>query len=60
MFSSTQESKKTVRDITYYARDGRLTEPSDGKKYEWQKMLDHIKRLGRPLSEQESSFYLIK
>ncbi|GFI04551.1 hypothetical protein IMSAGC005_03403 [Lachnospiraceae bacterium] len=25
------------RDIADYAKDGRLTEPSDGKRYEWQK-----------------------
>lgn len=27
-------------DIADYAKDGRLTEPSDGKRYEWRKMID--------------------
>lgn len=28
------------KDIADYAKDGRLTEPSDGKRYEWRKMID--------------------
>ena len=31
--------KKTEHDIAYYAKDSRLTEPSDGKRYEWRKMI---------------------
>ena len=34
------------RDIADYAKDGRLTEPSDGKRYEQQKMVDAVKALG--------------
>ncbi len=33
------------KDIADYAKDGRLTEPSDGKRYEWQKMIDTVKAL---------------
>ncbi len=31
------------KDIGDYAKDGRLTEPSDGKRYEWRKMIDAVK-----------------
>ena len=31
------------RDIADYVKDGRLTEPSDGKRYEWRKMIDAVK-----------------
>ena len=34
------------KDIADYAKDGRLTEPSDGKRYEWRKMIDAVKALG--------------
>lgn len=43
-----------------YATDGRLTEPSDGLRYEWRKMIDEVKRLGRPLTEQEFEIFKIK
>lgn len=38
-------------DIADYAKDGRLTDPSDGKCYEWRKMIELVKQLGRPLTE---------
>lgn len=41
------------KDIAVYAKDGRLTEPSDGKRYEWRKMIDAVKALGRPLTDEE-------
>lgn len=37
------------KDIADYAKDGRLTESSDGKRYEWRKMIDAVKALGRRL-----------
>lgn len=40
--------------------DGRLTEVSDGKKYEWKKMIDMVRSLGRPLTEKESEQFRIK
>ena len=43
-----------------YATDGRLTEPSDGIRYEWRKMIDEVKRLGRPLTEKEFEIFKIK
>ena len=47
-------------DIADYALDGRLTEKSDGRRYQWRKMIDESERLGRPLTEEEAEQYLIK
>ena len=56
------ERKRTsfLGDIADYARDGRLTELSDGKRYEWRKMIDAVKTLGRPLTDEEAEQYRIK
>ena len=48
------------RDIADYAKDSRLTEPSDGKCYEWRKMIDAVKVLGRLLTDQETEKYWVK
>ena len=48
------------KDIADYAKDGRLTEPSDGKRYEWRKMIDAVKALGRPLTDEEAEQYRVK
>ncbi len=40
--------------VADYAKDGRLTEPSDGKRYEWREMIDAVKALGRPLTDEEA------
>ena len=48
------------RDIADYAKDGRLTESSDGKRYEWRKMIDAVKALGRPLTDKEAEQYRVK
>lgn len=37
-------------DLERFVTDGRLTEPSDGKRFEWRKMIDEVKKLGRPLT----------
>ena len=34
-----------THDISYYAKDSRLTEPSDGIRYEWRKMIELSKEL---------------
>lgn len=49
-----------THDIAYYAKDSRLTEPSDGKRYEWRKMIELSKELGRPLTEEEAEGFRIK
>lgn len=43
-----------VIELEKYANDGRLTEPSDGSRFEWRKMIAEVKRLGRPLTDEES------
>ena len=48
------------KDIADYAKDGRLTELSDGKHYEWRKMIDAVKALGRPLTDEEAEQYRVK
>ena len=47
-------------DLEKYAKDGRLTEPSDGKRYEWREMIDCVKKLGRPLTDMEAEKFRIK
>ena len=47
-------------DISEYAKDGRLTEPSDGKHYEWRKMIEMVSQLGRPLTDKEAEKFRIK
>lgn len=49
-----------VIDLETHAKDGRLTEPSDGIKYEWRKMIEEVKRLGRPLTDEETETFKIK
>ena len=49
-----------VINLEKYANDGRLTEPSDGTRCEWRKMIDEVKKLGRPLTERESEKFRIK
>jgi len=49
-----------VINLEKYTNDGRLTEPSDGKRFEWRKMIDEVKKLGRPLTEKESEEFRIK
>ena len=48
------------KDIADYAKDGRLTESSDGKRYEWRKMIDAVKALGRPFTDEEAEQYRVK
>ena len=58
----TMERKRTrlFEDIADYAKDGRLTEPSDGRRYEWRKMIDTVKILGRPLTGEEVEQYRVE
>lgn len=55
-----RKSDNLFVDISDYAKDGRLTEPSDGKRYEWRPMIDAVKALGRPLTDEEAEQYRIK
>lgn len=46
-------------DITYYATDGRLTEPVGNERYEWRKMIDFVEKQGRPLTDEEAEWFKI-
>ncbi len=49
-----------VVDLEKFVTDGRLTEPSGGKRFEWRKMIDEVKKIGRPLTEDEAEKFKIK
>ncbi len=49
-----------VIDLEKYAKDTQLTEPSDGKIFDYRKMLELVKRLGRPLTDVEAEQFRIK
>lgn len=49
-----------VIDLEQYTNDSRLTEPSDGKIFDYRKMLTLVKQIGRPLTEQEAESFRIK
>lgn len=55
-----RNSVDLVHDIAYYAEDSRLTEPSNGKRYNWQKLFKHFNELGRPLTEEEAEEFRIR
>lgn len=46
--------------VERFVTDGRLTEPSGGKRFEWRKMIDEVKKIGRPLTEDEAEKFKIK
>ena len=60
MLTMEKKSVNIFEDIADYAKDGRLTAPSDGKRYEWRKMIELVKQLGRPLTDQEAEQFRIK
>lgn len=60
MLAMTEKMKDYTHDIAYYARDSRLTEPSDGTRYEWRKMIELSKELGRPLTDTEAERFRIE
>lgn len=47
MLAMAEKTADYTHDIAYYAKDSRLTEPSDGKRYEWREMIELSKELGR-------------
>lgn len=49
-----------VVNLEQYLHDGRLTEPSDGKRYAWRDMIEQVKSLGRPLSNGEIKRFEVK
>lgn len=58
MLTATNYGK--VIDLESNLNDGRLTEASDGKRFEWRKMIEEVRKLGRPLTKDETEKYRIK
>ena len=53
-------SENFTHDISYYAKDSRLTGEPDGKRYKWREMIERFKMLGRPLTEEEAEEFRVK
>ena len=49
-----------THDISYYAKDSRLTGEPDGKCYKWKEMIEKFKLLGRPLADEEAEEFRIR
>jgi hypothetical protein len=47
-------------DLEQYLEDSRLTEPSDGKIFDYRRMLAVVREVGRPLTESEAAQFRIK
>lgn len=60
MLTMAKQNYGNVIDLEQYAKDSRLTEPSDGKIFDYRKMLELVKQLGRPLTEKEAEDFRIK
>ena len=60
MLAVTRKKYGNVVNLEKFADDGRLTEPSNRKRYEWRKMIDLVEKLGRPLNEREAEKFRIK
>lgn len=60
MLAMAKQNYGNVIDLEQYAKDSRLTEPSDGKIFDYRKMLELVKQLGRPLTEKEAEDFRIK
>ena len=56
MLAVKQKSVDFTHDISYYAKDSRLTGEPDGKRYKWTEMIERFKMLGRPLTEEAEEF----
>lgn len=59
MLAMAEKSMNFTHDITYYAKDGRLTAEPDGKRYNWKKMMERFQELGRPLTDEEAEEFRI-
>lgn len=60
MLAMAKREYGKVIDLEQYFNDGRLTVPSDGKIFDYRKMLEAVKQLRRPLTENEAEQYRIK
>lgn len=60
MLAMERKPVDVTRDISYYAKDSRLTGEPDGKRYQWREMIERFKQLGRPLTDEEAEEFRIK
>ena len=60
MLAMQRKPMDITNDISYYAKDSRLTGEPDGKKYRWREMIERFKLLGRPLTEEEAEEFRVK
>lgn len=60
MLAMAEKQYRDVVNLEQYADDGRLTEPTNGKRYDWRKMIDTSKKLGRPLSGKEVEIFRMR
>lgn len=60
MLAMAKQNYGNVINLEQYAKDSRLTESSDGKIFDYRKMFEIIKQLGRPLTEKEAENFRIK
>lgn len=49
-----------IIDLEKYAKDTALTEPSDGRIFDYHRMHGLVNELGRPLTEKEAEQFRIK
>lgn len=60
MLAMQQKTVDVTQDISYYAKDSRLTGEPDGKRYNWSEMIERFRQLGRPLTEEEAEEFRIQ
>ena len=60
MLAVANKNYGKVINLEMYAKDGRLTEPSDGKVFDYRKMIGIVKQLGRPLTDKDAEEFRIK
>lgn len=60
MLAMQRKPVNFTHDISYYAKDSRLTGEPDDKRYRWSEMIERFKLLGRPLTDEEAEEFRIK
>jgi len=60
MLAKTKTVCKNIDHLEQYLKDSRLTDISDGKVFDYHKMLELVQQLKRPLTEKEAGQFRIK
>ncbi|MBD5529020.1 MAG: hypothetical protein HDR02_11565 [Lachnospiraceae bacterium] len=60
MLAVQRKSVDVTHDISYYAKDSRLTGEPNGKRFRWAEMIERFKMLGRPFTEEEAEEFRVK